>query len=65
MNHNIVNDIHVRVNGNEYQEFKSVNIEKEEDGVTKMSWLAHINIRELEKRSKVPGQIILVKKTLR
>ena len=36
-----------------------------EDGVTKMSWTSDINIRELEKRSKVPGQIILVKKTLR
>ena len=35
-----------------------------EDGVTKMSWTSDINIRELEKRSKVPGQIILVKKTL-
>ena len=49
MSDNIVSDIHVCVGGEEEKEFMSVTTEKEQDGVTKMSWITKVNIIELEK----------------
>ena len=64
MSDNIVSDIHVCVGGEEEKEFMSVTTEKEQDGVTKMSWITKVNIIELEKRSIDHDCIVVLKETL-
>ena len=54
--------IHVCVDGNEDKEFKSITIEKEDDAVTKMSWITDFNVKEQEYFSNEP--YIVGRKTL-
>ena len=62
MSTDIVSGIHVCVDGNEDKEFKSVTIEKEDDAVTKMSWITDFNVKEQEYFSNEP--YIVGRKTL-
>ena len=59
-------DIHVLVDGSEEKYFKSVTFEREEDGLTKMSWVTEINATELltERRSENVVKIFAVRKNL-
>ena len=55
-------DIHVLVDGSEEKYFKSVTFEREEDGLTKMSWVTEITATELDRHSE--NDDFFVKKTL-
>ena len=57
-------DVHVLVDGNGKEFKKSITIEKEEDGLTKMSWITSVNATELERRSENEPRICVVKSAL-